>query len=970
MIKRLRILKRPAQVLLVGILLVVLGAGWWLQSAVHSLEFAKPWLLKNLNPPDVPYEIGFEDITIDWQEMTEFGKLRIRNIALAKRSGEIFAKLPEVFVTLDPLGFLPGRTLLRSIILRNPRLILSRDETGTVFIGLNDEDAPLPLPILLSSLRGDTEASTTELTETSEAVLNQTASEPISLPFHKLLLTHARLTLKDDRAHVALESTDAGLHITHDRGHYQARLSLPFTYHDQKGSLTANLTPKIDRDDYQLESKFTQLPAALVCSFAPCPEDATLDGLFAGTLRLGLHENGALGDAWASITTRQATLTAAKWFVGPIQLTDSAVIAGYDSTTHTIMLEQARLGLEDTLITAHARAEQKSDGWYVTGQGETTRLDVDKVYKYWPLFMAPDSREWVTSKLKAGYAAKGSITLNLTPADFAADVISDDAMAADVDARDITFEYLPGFPWIHHMDGDVHFTGTTVKILGKNGTMLDGSKISKAILFCPNLNHPHNPMEATISATMPAPDLITLLTQKPFTFDDSWGLVAAKATGTASADMVLKFDSFSGKTSADPNEIHLEAVDYNIKGTLTDFSQSGLLGGQDVRGLSGTLVTSTATTEFTGNLRLGASSLHALTLHYADKKPLTLTVKSLAEPKAPPGNDFELSYDKNDGVKHYTLRGKRLDTSLGQSASANTEGSLLTDFPSLKLEVTLDELQLTAAAPLRNVNATLDCGSGRCESANLSASLGKGTLHANIARIHGVRELTATASNAGELLRDLNITDRMQNGKLELRGKYDDRSSPAPLNGRLIITDFTLQNAQILGRILSIGSLSGLSNALTGSGIAFDKLSTDFSTKHGVFTLSEGKANGTAMGITVNGTIDTDRHRFGLKGVLVPAYALNSILGKIPIIGMLAGGEDEGLIAFNYAVEGTFDTPDVSVNPLSGLTPGFLRGIFGVFDAPEAKQPATEKWIKPDTPTNHPQKIIPPSETKKPKKKA
>jgi hypothetical protein len=36
----------------------------------------------------------------------------------------------------------------------------------------------------------------------------------------------------------------------------------------------------------------------------------------------------------------------------------------------------------------------------------------------------------------------------------------------------------------------------------------------------------------------------------------------------------------------------------------------------------------------------------------------------------------------------------------------------------------------------------------------------------------------------------------------------------------------------------------------------------------------------------------------------------------------------------NYGVKGPFDDPSVWVNPLSAVTPGFLRGLFGVFDGP------------------------------------
>jgi hypothetical protein len=34
----------------------------------------------------------------------------------------------------------------------------------------------------------------------------------------------------------------------------------------------------------------------------------------------------------------------------------------------------------------------------------------------------------------------------------------------------------------------------------------------------------------------------------------------------------------------------------------------------------------------------------------------------------------------------------------------------------------------------------------------------------------------------------------------------------------------------------------------------------------------------------------------------------------------------------NYSLRGKFADPGVTVNPLSAVTPGFLRGIFDIFD--------------------------------------
>ena len=71
-----------------------------------------------------------------------------------------------------------------------------------------------------------------------------------------------------------------------------------------------------------------------------------------------------------------------------------------------------------------------------------------------------------------------------------------------------------------------------------------------------------------------------------------------------------------------------------------------------------------------------------------------------------------------------------------------------------------------------------------------------------------------------------------------------------------------------------------------------------------------------------------------MKGAIVPAYALNGILNGIPIIGfILTGPEGEGMFAAIYHASGPLEKPDISVNPLAALAPGFLRGVFDLFDS-------------------------------------
>ena len=85
--------------------------------------------------------------------------------------------------------------------------------------------------------------------------------------------------------------------------------------------------------------------------------------------------------------------------------------------------------------------------------------------------------------------------------------------------------------------------------------------------------------------------------------------------------------------------------------------------------------------------------------------------------------------------------------------------------------------------------------------------------------------------------------------------------------------------------------------------------------------------------MTAKGRVDLATNRCDLEGTLVPAYFFNSLLGDLPIIGKLFSPErGGGLFAATYSLGGNCNDPVVGVNPLAALTPGFLRGLFGLFD--------------------------------------
>lgn len=200
--------------------------------------------------------------------------------------------------------------------------------------------------------------------------------------------------------------------------------------------------------------------------------------------------------------------------------------------------------------------------------------------------------------------------------------------------------------------------------------------------------------------------------------------------------------------------------------------------------------------------------------------------------------------------------------------------------------------------------------------------------------------VTGASGDSGALLRAMNLFDTMGGGTLALAAESDDANPQRPLDGTLKIDDFQLIHAPVLAQLLSIAGLTGIGDLLSGQGIHFAKLEVPFFYQAGVLQLYDGQAAGNALGITAKGRVDLENGELALEGTLVPAYVINSALGGLPLVGGLFAPEPGGgLLAINYQVNGPSDHPSLMVNPLSALTPGFLRRFFDLFGAATDRPP-------------------------------
>ena len=205
---------------------------------------------------------------------------------------------------------------------------------------------------------------------------------------------------------------------------------------------------------------------------------------------------------------------------------------------------------------------------------------------------------------------------------------------------------------------------------------------------------------------------------------------------------------------------------------------------------------------------------------------------------------------------------------------------------------------------------------------------------------NATHQLSITAADAGAALKFLGVIDNVVGGKLTITGVASDSDPRRAIKGHVEVSEYRLVNQSALVRLLTIATLTGVLDAMTGSGFQMYRFEADFTKTGGRIDVPLARTWGPSLGLTATGYIDYGVDQINVRGTVVPAYALNSILSEIPIVGfLLTGSKGGGMFAVVYSATGKLSEPTISVNPLSALTPGFLRGVFGLFSSGDQSQP-------------------------------
>lgn len=265
--------------------------------------------------------------------------------------------------------------------------------------------------------------------------------------------------------------------------------------------------------------------------------------------------------------------------------------------------------------------------------------------------------------------------------------------------------------------------------------------------------------------------------------------------------------------------------------------------------------------------------------------------------------------------------------------------------PPISLKLNADKIRVRENADLLNAKVALELGDDGPRSGLITGLTAPGKkVEVKIESDGAAHLFSGKADDAGFAARVMLKADYLIGGAMTFTSRFDGAKGKAQVTA----TDVRLRDAPLLAQILSLASLRGLTDVLNGDGVLFTHADIPLLFDHGRIDLPGLRASGPAMGITARGWVQPTQGNISLDGVLVPSFGINSVLGGIPIIGdLFVSRQGEGVFSPTYQVRGTLERAQISINPVSAITPGVVRRIFE--NPAEPPPPDQAKPVAPAT---------------------
>jgi hypothetical protein len=274
---------------------------------------------------------------------------------------------------------------------------------------------------------------------------------------------------------------------------------------------------------------------------------------------------------------------------------------------------------------------------------------------------------------------------------------------------------------------------------------------------------------------------------------------------------------------------------------------------------------------------------------------------------------------------NYNIEGESFDaTKLINDiiASDDENSSLFSNFNS-KVNLKINKIYIDKINFINNFSGTLNYKNNKINNLDIKSIFPNNKIISLLIKTNDQQEkiIKLFTDYPKPLIKRYDFIKGFEEGYLEYYSVKKDGVS----NSSLIIDNFKIKEVPIFAKILSLASLQGIADLLTGEGIRFTDFEMKFSNKKGLTTIDEMYAIGPAVSILMDGYIESKK-LVSLRGTLVPATTINRTIASIPVLGNILVGKKtgEGVFGVSFKIKGDPKDLKTTVNPVKTLTPRFI----------------------------------------------
>ena len=283
-------------------------------------------------------------------------------------------------------------------------------------------------------------------------------------------------------------------------------------------------------------------------------------------------------------------------------------------------------------------------------------------------------------------------------------------------------------------------------------------------------------------------------------------------------------------------------------------------------------------------------------------------------------NKIELKRNKSN----FSIKGKSFDaTQLINNGMNDDESSTIFENFNSKFDIKIDTTFINKNDYTKNLFGNFSFKENKLDKLNLESTFSNNKkMNLSIETNKQKETITKFFSNYPKpLIKRYDFIKGFEEGYLNFNSIKKDGVS----NSVLIIDNFKVKEVPVFAKLLSLASLQGIADLLTGEGIRFTDFEMIYSSQKGLTTIEEMYAIGPAISILMDGYISSKK-LVSLRGTLVPATTINRSIASIPLLGKILIGDKtgEGVFGVSFKIKGPPKNLSTTVNPIKTLTPRFI----------------------------------------------